>query len=511
MTKTIRAFFLSLTILAFLLFSTVGTTVVYADDGSGTPETETTPTPPDEGQPAETEAGDETPVAEGEQPSDEETQPVEETASEGETPVAEGEQPSAEETQPVEEPVAEETLQTILEQVPENTTVTVLNSEGEALPLVSQESANAIASAYDPIWCPAGQVPTPGENGCTQSFSSFDELLAFLQANEGDAAYQQNGTIYIQQGAYLGGETSIDFNNYAFTQFNTFDLTLQGGWDTTYDPDVDGAPTFTTGTQFNVPIIIGSSSNPWAGSLTINNISISNVSGQTGLTLYTDGNINLDQVEVTNSQSGAYLDAGGFVAIEDSSFSANKEGGANIIADGHVNILNSNFDNNGSKRTDGYGVRIQSGDEVNLSNMSASFNEIFGADVTAEGPVYIDASQFNGNLSYQYGTITGGYGLSVVSQGDITVDQGAVPGEGIEANGNYFFGAYLEGVNVYVAQSAFNNNGSGNVENPIGRGLEVVSTGTVALISLAANNNQLFGANVEVKGAGAVTVTNSVF
>ncbi len=503
MTKTIRAFFLSLTILAFLLFSTVGTTVVYADDGSGTPETETTPAP-DEGQPAETEAGDETPVAEGEQPSDEETQPVEETASEGETPVAE-------ETQPVEEPVAEETLQTILEQVPENTTVTVLNAEGEALPLVSQESADAIASAYDPIWCPAGQVPTPGENGCTQSFSSFDELLTFLQANEGDAAYQQNGTIYIQQGAYMGGETSIDFNDYAFTQFNTYDLTLQGGWDTTYDPDVDGAPTFTTGTQFNVPIIIGSSTNLWAGSLTINDISISGVSSQAGLTLYTQGNIELNDVSVTDSQSGAYLDAGGFVAIEDSNFSANKEGGADIIANGHVNILDSNFDNNGSKRTDGYGVRIQSGDEVNLSNMSASFNEIFGANVTAEGPVYIDASLFNSNLSIQYGTITDGYGLSVVSQGDITVDQGAVPDEGIEANGNYFFGAYLAGVNVYVAQSAFNDNGSGNVENPIGRGLEVVSTGTVTLISLEANNNQLFGANVEVKGAGAVTVTNSVF
>lgn len=508
MVKTIRVIFLSLTILAFLLFSAVGTTVVYADDGAGTPETETTPTP-DEGGPAETEAGDETPATDVEQPPDEETQPVEETASEEEPPAIEGEQPPAEETQPVEEPAVEETLQTILEQVPDNTTVTVLNSEGEAQPLASQESADAIASAYDPIWCPAGQVPTPGENGCTQSFSSFDELLSFLQANEGDAAYQQAGTIYIQQGTYLGGETNIDFNNYAFTQFNNYDLTLQGGWDTTYDPDVDGTPTFTTGTEFNVPITIGSSSNPWVGSLTINNISISGVSSQTGLTLYTQGNIELDTVSVTDSQTGAYLDAGGYVAIEDSNFSENKEGGADINAGGHVNILNSNFDHNGSKRTDGYGVRIHSGNEVNLSNMSASFNEIFGADVTAEGDVYIDASLFNGNKSYQYGIINDGYGLRVVSQGDITVDQGAVPGEGIEANDNFFFGAYLEGVNIYVAQSAFNANGSGNVENPIGRGLEVVSTGTVTLISLQANNNQLFGVNVGA--VGAVTVTDSIF
>lgn len=483
MTKTIRAFFLSLTILAFLLFSTVGTTVVYADDGSGTPEAETTST--DEGQPAETEAGDE-------------------------TPVAEGEQPPAEETQPMEEPVAEETLQTILEQVPENTTVTVLNAEGDALPLVSQESANAIASAYDPIWCPAGQVPTPGENGCTQSFSSFDELLTFLQANEGDAAYQQAGTIYIQQGAYMGGESSIDFNNYNFNQINNYDLTLQGGWDTSFDPGVNPTPTYTS-TTFNVPIIIGSSSNPWAGSLTINNISISNVSGQAGLTLYSNSNIGLNQVEVTNSQSGADLNAGADVVINNSTFNQNRNGGADITAGGGVYVNFSHFDNNGSKKTDGYGLNIVSGGETSLYYMSANNNEIFGANVAAGGPVTIDASFFNGNLSTQYGTITGGYGLSVVSQGDITVDLGAVPGEGIEANGNYFFGAYLEGVNVYVAQSAFNNNGSGNVENPIGRGLEVVSTGTVTLISLEANNNQLFGANVQVNGAGAVTVTNSVF
>jgi hypothetical protein len=265
MVKAIRTFFLAFTILAFLLFSTIGTTTVYADDGSGTesPETETTT---EEAPPADQEeqlpADEETPVGEGEQPVEEPVTDVEQPAGEEEPPV--------EET--TEEPSVEEPVQTILEQVPENTTVTVLNSEGETLPLVSQESADAIASDYDPIWCPAGQVPTPGENGCTQSFNSFDELLAYLQANEGDTAYQQAGTIYIQQGDYLGGESEIDFNDYSFSQINNYDLTLQGGWDTTYDP-ASGDPTFTS-TSFNVPIVIGSSANPWIGSLTLNNILI---------------------------------------------------------------------------------------------------------------------------------------------------------------------------------------------------------------------------------------------
>jgi len=74
----------------------------------------------------------------------------------------------------------------LLSQVPENTSVTVLNADGQAEPLATQEAANAIASTTDPIWCPeapAGQPPTPpipGANNCTPSFTSFTLLLTFL-------------------------------------------------------------------------------------------------------------------------------------------------------------------------------------------------------------------------------------------------------------------------------------------------------------------------------------------
>ena len=61
--------------------------------------------------------------------------------------------------------------------VPNNTTVTVLNSAGESQPLTTQGAADAIASTSDPIWCPAGQSPIPGVNGCTQTFPSFGALL----------------------------------------------------------------------------------------------------------------------------------------------------------------------------------------------------------------------------------------------------------------------------------------------------------------------------------------------
>jgi len=446
MTKSLRTFFLSFTILAFLLFSTIGTTTAYADDGSGTdPSAAETTTPTEETQPEEPVTTDESPP-------------------------------------PVEEPAPAETLEVILEQVPANTTLTVLNSEGEALPLASQETADVITSGYDPIWCPANQVPTPGENGCTPSFSSFDELLAFLKANEGNAAYQQAGTIYIQQGNYMGGESTIDFNAYNFTQFNNYDLTLQGGWDTTYDPN-SGPPTFTS-TNFNVPIIIGSSSNPWAGSLTLNNIFISGVSSQTGLTLYSAGDINLNDVEVTNSQSGASLHAGG-----------------------DVNVQRSKFNNNGSGNVEepvGKGLEVVSGGAVTLASVEASHNQIFGADIQAVGNVVVTNGFFNSNQGYYYlnGWVYEGYGLKIVTSGNINVSN-------ITADDNYVFGAQLEGTTINVSNSSFSDNQSDWHEHSTGSGLKIVGTGDVTLVSVTANNNQKFGADIHT--SGEVNVTDSFF
>lgn len=452
MTKTLRTFFLSFSILAFLLFSAIGTTTVYADDGSGTdPSAAETTTPTEETQPEE-------PAADETSPPNEETQPAAEQAAPAET------------------------VEVILQQIPENTTITVLNTEGEALPLVSQEAAETIAAGYDPIWCPASQVPTPGENGCTPSFSSFDELLAFLQANESAAAYQQAGTIYIQQGNYMGGEATIDFNAYNFTQFNNYDLTLQGGWDTNYQPS-DGTPVFTT-TNFNVPIIIGSSTNPWGGSLTLNNIFISGVSDQTALTLYSSADINLNDVEVTNSQSGASLHAGQ-----------------------NVNVQRSKFNNNGSGNVEepvGKGLEVVSGGSVTLASVEANYNQIYGADIQAVGNVTVTNGFFNSNQGYYYlnGWVYEGYGLKIVTSGNVSLDS-------VTADDNYLFGAHLEGALVNVSNSSFSDNQSDWHEHSTGSGLKVVATSDVTLAGVTANNNQIFGADINT--AGEVNVTNSFF
>jgi hypothetical protein len=122
-----------------------------------------------------------------------------------------------------------------LSQVPENTSVTILNADGQAEPLATQEAANAIATTTDPIWCPeqdagVAAASDPWTNGCTPSFSSFTLLLTFLAANT--VTYQGAGTIYVEQGTYGGGESVIDFNAYNLSNISSSGLTVQGGWDT---------------------------------------------------------------------------------------------------------------------------------------------------------------------------------------------------------------------------------------------------------------------------------------
>ena len=115
-------------------------------------------------------------------------------------------------------------------------------------------------------------------------------------------------------------------------------------------------------------------------------------------------------------------------------------------------------------------------------------------------------SFFSGNKSYTSNcnsqTVTGGYGLQVVTTDAVSLD-------GVTASGNYFFGAHLEGSKVEVFNSYFDKNGSGSVSNPVGKGLEITSSGTASLFAVEANDNQLFGANI--KAAGDVFVNNSLF
>ncbi len=523
-----RAFLLSLTIIAVLVFSAVGTTTVYADGD----------TPPDS-PPAVTSSGDTKDVADAEgsdteteetkdgektdpgttdtvelselfegeatpEPTEEVTPPVEGEATpvptEEVAPPAEGEAtpvPAVEEAPPTEETAPTETAPAaetpILDTVPENTTVAVVNAEGELQPLATQAAADAIATS-DPIWCPSGQAPTPGANGCTQSFNSFTALLTFLAGN---ASYSGAGTIYVEQGAYQGGESTIDFNNYNLSNISNADLTITGGWNTS------NGTTTSTSTFNNVSIIIGTSTNPWGGSLTLSNITITDPVN-TGINLNAQNNINISNVIVTNSTNGAgaELNAGNNVNINNSKFERNKTAGAIIRAVQDVSIANSSFNNPATARRQIVGLDIITDGAVSLLNVIADENRQVGAHIDAGGQVNIANSGFSGTKAI-VGSDFLGYGLTVVSDSAINLD-------GVTANDNFLWGAMLTAAgDVTIANSNFNANTTEDIGFIDDTGLLVFSGGNVSIFNSHADDNRLIGATIEA--VGDVSISNSTF
>jgi len=594
----VRSSLLSLVIIAVLFFSAIGPTIVYADGGTtgDTPPTETTTECASDG--TTNECSSEAVTVEAPAAPDV-------SAPAAEEPSAGGNEPSAE-AAPAEQAAT-------LSDVPDNTTVAVVNAEGQSEPLATQAAAEALATTSDPIWCPAAQTtPTPGANGCTSSFSSFNALLTFLSANP---TFQGAGTIYVQQGAYQGGESSINFNNYSLSNISNAPLTIQGGWNTSNN-SVDPAAISTFN---NTSFVIGSATNPWGGSLTINNLTLGfNPTGQsgTGLTVYSQSDINLTNVTVTNSATGAgaELNAGsnvtiknskfdrnktagaiiraiGSVAISDSSFSnptngrrqitgldivsdgsvslfnvlanTNREAGATIKANGRVTLVNSSFSDTKSTKGSaffGYGLQVESGCAIDLDTVTSNDNFLWGASLNAVGDVSIINSIFNANTTASPGFIddtgllitSGGkvsinnskaddnrlIGATINAQGDVAINnssfsnnkgvtldsagnqtfhgyglQVVTPGNislnGVIASNNTLFGAHLEsGLDVNILNSDFSNQTSGSATDQTGRGLEVISGGSVILDTVTLNNNQTFGANIQaVDGIFLDTVT----
>jgi Right handed beta helix region len=562
MSIKVRSSLLSLVIIAVLLFSAVGPTIVYADGGTSTdtPPTETTTSEcasdgtssecPSEVTAAEATATPEEAVAETTTDTNGSTETSTCSSSDGAAtdastpdskgcasteeatatvePAADGSEPGVEATAPpaAEEvtPATEEAVPsedpTILNDVPENVTVEVVNADGQSEPLATQAAADAIATS-DPMWCPVvnGTATPPGGAGCTQSFPSFNELLNFL-SGPGNATYQGAGTIYVQQGAYNGGESSVDLNSssYNLSNIHNSDLTITGGWNISTNT-VDPAST----SNLTIPILIGTSSNPWGGSLTINNINISNTSG-TGLILYAQDDISLENITVTNSANGAgaELHAGQNpdpnnshdVNISNSHFERNKTAGAIITApSGNVTIRNSSFSNPANARRQMTGIDITSGGSVSLLDVLADENREAGATINAGGSVSIGGSgnPFSGSITTSFSGTKGmngsnftGYGLQVVTTSDIAISN-------VAANNNFLWGASLTGGNVTIANSMFNANTTASPGFIDDTGLLVTSSGTVNIDHIEAKDNRLTGATITANGTGNVSINDSVF
>jgi len=398
-------------------------------------------------------------LADGDEPQNEEptvseTQPVDEPVSVKEEPLTEETAPASEtEPEPVlaEEEPSPAPEATPFEQLPEDTTIVVVDENGDPLPLVTQEAADAVTAMPDPQWCPVGAMP--GSATCSPSFIKFTGaggLLEWLAANDPSKA----GVIWIEasyDSSVAGDTTEVGFDGSILLNMANFALTINGGW--------NGPGTNTMNpldpSEFNVPFQVFN----WTGAVTLNNLLITGATGAaTTITVNTDGNITVNNVDVLDNTTDAGAELNntsglGNVVVNDSTFNNNTGGGA-------------------------WGLRIFSNGTVTLKNITANGNSGSGMDIMnnmAPTPKAVTLTGFNQFLH------NGWDGISVFTDGQTTLSN--ITAEGNGGNGAFLFSASppnSAGVTIKGA-SSFNNNGWD--------GLYIYTFGAVMLSNITANDN----------------------
>jgi len=370
--------FTSLSILVLIVFiaSLFSTANVRADEGTPPPPTEEPTEPPTE----DTDTG---------------TVPTETEVAPAETEPAPTETPASEEMtteDPTETPELD-TVEEILDAAPEGVDVVVLDENGDALPLVTEEAASIIMQG-DPQWCPEGQ--TPGTDlddaikDCTDWYPDLPSLLVELTTNT-TGSYGGNGTIYISYdyGDFNVNEGLITIDHNSNDLANLDDLTIQGGWDFSTDTFYLNDSTYQStldGTWLRIE--------NWQGNVNVNNIFINNASDidasvftDIGLFVYSESDINLNEVTVENSDlDGAVLNSEGNVEVTNSEFNNN----------GYVGY-ESDPDPNFYQYDAGHGLSVYAEGNVTLYGVFAVDNAGHGAYISSGVNVLVTESDFVGN------------------------------------------------------------------------------------------------------------------
>jgi hypothetical protein len=341
----------------------------------------------------------------------------------------------------------EESVQEILEQIPADMKVIVLNEGGEPEPMATEAAAETIL-ASDPIWCPTNQIP--GDPGCTDGYATAAELIAALNGVTGD------GTIYFTS-TYSTNDLTFDHTNANLAGLGA--LTIQGGW----NGSTGNAFALSGSTTLNG---VGLSIINWTSAVTINDINvIGNIAGD-GLQVVSYNDITLDNISSSgNGSDGVYLNNCNGIGFSCS-------GSGNITISG-TNTFYENTE---------FGLRVYSAGEITANNITSINNTLTGAafynfagtggDVTLTG-----TNTFNNNDN----GIGDGYGLGIQSNGVISLNN-------ITANNNAQFGVFLEnnlpggsGDIIITGINTFNDNDWG--------GINAVSNGNIRIENVTANNN----------------------
>jgi hypothetical protein len=444
-----------LAVLAALVLSAIWTVPVFADEQSPPPSGTV-----EEVSPPEADSTDESDVGDPSDSPEEVVSP--EADSLLESDIGDPPDPSEENSQPV-----EESLTDILSQAPQGTEILVVDSEGEILPLASQEAADAIMEG-DPMWCPVGV--TPGGAGCTAPTDSFATMLANLTGMYGTSGPSMAGVIWVESNyvssIYDPLATEFVISGSSLTSMADFALTINGGWTgsgTTLDPNSPSV--------FNVALSIIN----WKADVTLKNILITGVtsgssSNSAALDIQTTKKITLTNVKVEgNSDPG--------VGIVHGARLYNNDG---VIASPVV-VTNSEFNNN-----EGSGLFVFSDGAITLKDVSANTNGLNGAWLVNTGASTAQAVTLTGTNIFSE---NGERGLFVQSKG-------AIKGNNLIANANGLLGAFLINDTAGIAQpvtlsgmNEFKFNGS--------EGLSIFSKGVVTLANITATYNNSTGVYID--------------
>jgi hypothetical protein len=444
--------------------------------------------------------------------------------------------PASEESQPA------ETVETILESIPQDTELIVVDEAGETLPLVTEEAADAIMEG-DPMWCPVGVTPNAGVGGCSPNFAVFgsvlgdpnNELLAWMAANDKKVA----GVIWIAYNYASGPEPTVNDNvtidGLDLTNFSTVALTLQGGWNG-FNGSKALNPT-TPYSTFNASLSILN----WKAPVTISDVTVTgNSSGAYSLRITTTGNITATRVNVSdNPVGGASFEnnvgaSTGNITVSDSTFNnnTNASSGLRVRSNGAITIknvtANGNFDGVGGLGIDIDNQSAATAKAVSLSNITVSGNRSSGlfvqsngaitvADITAvgngQGVFSNGVALWNDAVGYASPvTMNGtnlifnntGYGLNIESNGAVKLNS-------VHAVNNTWIGVYIVN-NTAVTPQPVTLTGTSTFKFNGFRGLEILTLGQIRGNNITASSNTQHGAvfnNSGVGATGGVTLTGT--
>ncbi len=415
-----RQFVFSILLILTVIFNLMNVNIALADDS--------TPPPP--------------PTEEPTQPPVEPTEPpVEPLVA---TPLLEA-TPENLETAPPEDvptsaPEEETEVSDLVEQLPENSELVVLDENSQVVPLASQEAAEIIVEA-DPMWCPAGILPNGP--GCTTNLT-ISALLALMQTNAG-GQFNTNGVIYFERSGLTTYTTSFILDDSAsslgasYSTISLHNITLQGGWNGGATSTFSGTESSLFDNNNNVVIRVGSSSNPWVGNVTIQDVEVQDNDGNpgpvngAGLSAYTTtGNISLNDVDVDEQADGqytAYLSStsGNILVTNGSSFdgAGNNQGFYASTTTGSIAItgISGNritfTDALGSGTGTNYNGATLSAPIVSLTYVTSSGNDLNGIVISNTNQVTLNnVNATNNGTDIAPSGFTGNLGSGVLINGN---------------------------------------------------------------------------------------------